>query len=405
MTMLRALVVLDSAVDRAVLETLMASHPHQLSVLDYIELADQTSTADARGDVLVIGCTGYTPSVAAYIERASKLQPARPVVLLCSAARNGYVGEAFAAGADDIVTLPPERDASAVRAMSVQLMFALEKAVARKTGAPAPAQTGQQLGRMVCVLGLKGGSGKTLTVANTAVALADAGRRVAIVDLDLQFGDVGLALGLSPERTLYDLVRAGGSLDAQKLEDFMTVHASGVRVLLAPARPDQGGVVTADFLREVYPLLCSMNDFVVIDTPPSFTPEVIAAVDVSRDVCVVSMLDALSLKNSRLGLETLQRLDYPGRVRLVLNRADSNVGITRADVVSIMGRSPDLLVPSDRNVTRAMTRGEPIALSSRRSDAARAFHALAGMYIADPESAGRGGPTPPTRRRRFRRRR
>jgi pilus assembly protein CpaE len=188
---------------------------------------------------------------------------------------------------------------------------------------------------------------------------------------------------MSPERTLYDLVRSGGSLDAEKLEDFLTVHPSGIRALLAPARPDQAGVVTSAFLKDVYPLLRATHDFVIIDTPPSFTPEVIGAVDASTEVCMVAMLDSLSLKNSKLGLETLERMDYTGPVRLVLNRADSNVGISPEDVLAIMGRAPDMLVPSDRNVTRSVNQGEPIALLHRRSEAARSFHALAGMYIAE----------------------
>src|SRR5205085_11474839 len=190
-------------------------------------------------------------------------------------------------------------------------------------------------------------------------------------------------LGMSPERTLYDLVRSGGSMDAEKLSDFLVVHPSGVRVLLAPARPDQAGVVTPEFLKEVYDLLREMHDFVVVDTPPSFTPEVIGAVDSSSEACVVSMLDSPSLKNAKLGLETLELMDYPGRVRLVLNRADSNVGISADDVVAIIGRRPDVLVPSERRIVKSVNQGEPISLLARRSGAARAFHGLAGLYLAD----------------------
>jgi pilus assembly protein CpaE len=255
---------------------------------------------------------------------------------------------------------------------------------------------------MICVLGLKGGSGKTLTASNLASALAETGASVALVDLDLQFGDIGLALGLSPERTLYDLVRSGGSIDAQKIEDFLVVHPSGVRALLAPARPDQAGVVTPEFLKDVYPLLRETHDFVIVDTPPSFTPEVIGAVDVSTEVCLVAMLDSLSLKNSKLGLETLERMDYQGPVRFVLNRADSNVGISRQDVVAIMGRTPDVLVPSDRNITRALNQGEAIMANQRKSDAARAFRALAQTYIPKDQGGQTGGPR---RRRRLRLRR
>jgi pilus assembly protein CpaE len=265
--------------------------------------------------------------------------------------------------------------------MSRQLVFTVEKAMARRRGEAT--HTDHPLGRMICVLGLKGGGGKTLTSSNLATALATAGHSVAIVDLDLQFGDVGLSLGVAPERTVYDLVRSGGSLDAEKLADFLTVHPSGVRALLAPARPDQAGVVTAEFLAEVYPLLRSMHEFVIIDTPPSFTPEVIGAVDASSEVCVVATLDSLALKNGKLGLETLERMNYRGRIRLVLNRADSNVGISREDVVAVMGIVPDVLVPSDRNITRSVNQGEPITLMQRRSEAAKAFNALAALYVAD----------------------
>jgi pilus assembly protein CpaE len=270
--------------------------------------------------------------------------------------------------------------------MSGEMVFAVQKALARRRGAPT---ISAKLGQMICLLGLKGGSGKTLASSNLAVALAQTGARVAIVDLDLQFGDIGLAMGMSPERTMYDLVRSGGSLDAQKLEDFLAVHPSGVRVLLSPARPDQAGVVTPEYLKDVYPLLREMHDFVIVDTPPSFTPEVISAVDASSEVCLVAMLDSLSLKNSKLGLETLELMDYKGPVRLVLNRADSSVGIAPEDVVAIMGREPDVMVPSDRNITRAVNQGEPIVSLEPRSEAARAFRALAQLYMwaREPQTA------------------
>jgi pilus assembly protein CpaE len=378
-TQLHALVALDSDVDREVIEAVLSDEP--LRVLDYVDLARLRTDDGGAGDVLIVACVEYTADIGEYLADAARHHPARPVVLLCPAASNGYVAEAFGAGADDIVALPQNGGVDAARGLSRQVLFTVEKAVARKRGAVVSATN---LGAMVCVLGLKGGSGKTLTVANLGVALANAGNRVTIVDLDLQFGDVGLALGLSPQRTVYDLVVSGGSLDAEKLQDFLAVHASGVRALLAPARPDQAGLVTPDFLRDVYAVLREFNDFVLIDTPPSFTPEVISAIDSSTQVCLVAMLDALSLKNSKLGLETLERMGYDiSKVRLLLNRADSNVGIAHQDVAAIMGAEPTVLVPSDRTVTRSINRGEPIVLQHRRSDAARAFQALADLYIED----------------------
>jgi pilus assembly protein CpaE len=144
-------------------------------------------------------------------------------------------------------------------------------------------------------------------------------------------------------------------------------------------------MITVPFLAEVQRLLGEMFEFVVIDTPPSFAPEVISAVDTSDYVVVVAMRDTLSLKNTKLGLETLERMEYDRkRVKILLNRANTNVGIEREDVLAILGRDVDVLVPSHRDITRSINQGEPIA-QQRGSDAAKAFASLADMYI---EAAG-----------------
>jgi pilus assembly protein CpaE len=242
---------------------------------------------------------------------------------------------------------------------------------------------------MVCVLGPKGGTGKTLTTANLAVALANSGNKVAAIDLDLQFGDLGLALGLAPETTIYDLAKSGGSLDAEKLDAYLATHPSGLRVLMAPTRPDHAGAVTVEFLREVYATLRASNDYVIVDTPPGFTPEVIASIDSSSHICMVGMLDALSLKNTKLGLETLEMMGYDGeRIRVILNRSDTRVGITRDDVAQIIGRAPDVMVPSDRDIPSAVNEGTPITLAKPRSEAAKAFRSLADFYMHRENGAG-----------------
>ncbi len=97
---------------------------------------------------------------------------------------------------------------------------------------------------MITVLGPKGGTGKTVTSSNLAVALALEDRSSVLVDLDLQFGDVGLALGLEPTKTIYDLATSGGTLDGDKVESFLAHHPSGARALLAPLRPDQAAAIT-----------------------------------------------------------------------------------------------------------------------------------------------------------------
>jgi pilus assembly protein CpaE len=370
------LVALDREVDRGLIEALV-TRDATVDVLDYLELDGPSSSGLGSGEVLIVAVADYTRDAREYVAKAHRQHPQRPIILLCPPGTSGPIGEAFSGGVDDIVAMPTNGVVD--RDVSRELAFTIEKALLRRRGAAPP--KAETVRNVICVLGLKGGSGKTLTSINLGVALAQAGHRVAIMDLDLQFGDIALAMGIPPTRTIYDLVRSGGSLDAGKLEDFLVEHPSGARALLAPVRPDQAAMITVPFLQEVQRLLGEMFEFVVIDTPPSFAPEVISAVDSSSDVLVVAMRDTLSLKNTKLGLETLERMDYDrSRVKILLNRANTNVGIEREDVLAILGRDVDAHIPSHRDITRSINQGEPIA-QQRSSEAAKAFQGLAQTYI------------------------
>jgi pilus assembly protein CpaE len=378
---IRTLIAAESDIRLDLVEAAIPSDG-EIQVVGVMEGLEESWTAlqETPSDLLVVACGDYFDRALVLIESARRQNPDRPVIAFYAGSPNGFLKRAFQAGADDVVTLPADADLT---------RFALQKAVARKqTMLTATAVASSP---MITVLGPKGGTGKTLTVCNLSVGLALRGKRVAVVDLDLQFGDVGLSLGLSPDKTLYDLARSGGSLDAEKLEGFLASHSSGARVLIAPTRPDQAGVVTPAFLQELYPVLRTSFDYVLVDTPPGFTPEVIASVDSSTDVVMVGMLDSLSLKNTKLGLETLELMGFDKqRVTVLLNRADSKVGLTDDDVVSVIGRRPDVLVPSDREIPRSVNEGAPMIQAKPRSDAARAYGRLVEGYLQRGQEAQSG---------------
>ena len=399
---IRTLVAVDTDVDTRTVEHAFAagSAVHVTGVVEGLERS-WSVLEESSPDLLVVACAGYSERALYLIEAASKQRPERPVVVLFYGTPDGFLNRAFEMGADDLLTMPAATD---------ELEFALRKVMARRRGTVAGGATNP----MICIVGPKGGTGKTLASTNLAVALAQKGKRSVVVDLDLQFGDVGIAMGLSPDRTIYDLARVGTSLDPDKVEDFVTQHASGARALLAPSRPDQAGTITVEFLRELYAALRVRHDFVIVDTPPGFTPEVIASIDLASDLLVVGMLDALSLKDTKLGLETLTLMGVsPERIRLVLNRADTSVGIKRSEAEMILGRKPDVFVPSDRQIPRATTDGEPIVVAAERSEPSRAFHALADMYmqlepvtetVASNGHESNGNGDAPSKRRRLRKR-
>jgi pilus assembly protein CpaE len=369
---IKTFVVLDAGVNQADVERSLP-RSDEIEIVGLVNGIDDAWVRlhETSNDLLVIVCSGQSEPVLNLIDSAVAERPRRPVVVLAYGSPNGFTRRVFAAGADDVVMLP---------VTSEEVLFALQKALARKAGGTEAASF--QRAPLICILGPKGGTGKTLTSTSLAVALAEYGKTVALVDLDLQFGDVGLTMGLTPEQTIFDLVRTGGSLDEEKLDGFLMTHSSGVKVLIAPSRPDHAAVVSVEFLREVYTTLRNMFDYVVVDTPPGFTPEVIATIDNATGVVMVGMLDALSLKNTKLGLETLDLMGFPpDNVKLVLNRARSRVGISDDEVVAIMGRVPDVFVPSDRDIPRAVNEGKPILIAKPQAEASVAYRQLAASYL------------------------
>ena len=396
---LKTLVAVDSGLNAVEIANALPTG-EGIETIGVVEGMDESwrTLEETSVDLLVVACLGYSDRALFLIEGAVAQNPRRPVIVMTQGSPNGFVRRVFEAGADDLVVLPQSPE---------DIRFAIMKAVARKVGAGTASS---EFGRLVAVLGPKGGTGKTLTSSNVGVALAEAGYRTAIVDLDLQFGDVALTLGLPPTATIHDLLTAGGTLDEAKLSDYMATHESGLRVLLAPTRPDQASVVTVTNLREIYTVLRGSFDFVLVDTPPGFTPEVIATIDAATDLVMVGMLDALSLKNTKLGLETLQIMGYPlDKVVLVLNRAQTKVGITSDDVHAVLGRPPDVLVPSDREVPRALSEGRAFVVNRPQNEAAASLRKIATLLTEDsdidvPGSTGEAYAPAESRRKLFGRR-
>ena len=365
----RALVAVDDGVDHALVQSALPAHQPEIQIVGIVDGLEEgwSTLQETPTDLLIIACAGYSDRVLFLIDGAVKQKSDRPVVVFITSPPDGFVRRIFEAGADDILVLPINSD---------EVGFALQKAMARKQGTAVA--TGVALSPMIVVLGPKGGTGKTVTSSNLAVSLATAETRSPSSTSTCSSATSACRSASPRRRPSTTSPRPGGSIDADKVDGYLAKHVSGVEVLMAPTRPDHAGVIRTEFLRDIYTTLRSSKDYVIVDTPPGFTPEVIASIDSSSHVCMVGMLDSLSLKNTKLGLDTLELMGYsPERVRLVLNRADSRVGITHDDVLAVVGHMPDVFVPSDRDIPRSINEGMPIVMAKDKSEAARAFRKLA----------------------------
>lgn len=241
--------------------------------------------------------------------------------------------------------------------------------------------TGEEVrhGELITVFSTKGGVGKTVLATNLGVALArDTGASVCLIDLDLEFGDVGIMLGIKPERTIADLMQGFDRLDEELLAAYMTDHDSGLKVLLAPVSPEDAETISATRVSRILDLLLTMYDFVVVDTSPSFTETVLAALDKSSAIYVLTMMDVASIKNTRISMQKLKQLGYnSGDVRVVLNRADSKVLLEAGEVDEAIGGEVVARIPSDRIVPRSVNKGVPVIVDMPKSPVAKSILGLA----------------------------
>jgi len=333
--------------------------------------------AERDNSEVLLAFTPTVPDVLELLVHSRTTRPDMGLVVAIPGPANGSLGEALMAGAHEIVILPAERSVVAA---------AVQKAVARVSTAALAEHAQETRSPLVVVLGPKGGVGKTTVATNLATTLAAEGHRALLIDLDLQFGDVGLVLGVQPDRTIHDLVTAQGRLDGERLRGFVGRSADGVDVLLAPARPDQADAVTPERLSELLDVARSEYDVVVVDTPPAFTSTTITAIDGAQHVVMVGTMDLPGLKNMKVGLETLSLMGFDrDRVVTVLNRSDSRVGLIAHDVKQILNAAPDVSIPSDRSVPRSLNAARPIVAESPKAGPSKALRAL-GERVADAMS-------------------
>jgi pilus assembly protein CpaE len=302
-----------------------------------------------------------------------------PVVLLASGEAAALLEEALDADVADVLLLPQLAD---------NVVFAARKAA---HAGRRVVSGSKEHGRIITVFSPKGGTGKTVTATNLATALVKhTGKRTLLLDLDLQFGDAAIMLAIEPDRTIQDLMAAPGELDSEKLAGYTLHHNSGVDILPAPIRPEDAELVTEPKLARLLEVARESYDVIVVDTSPFFHGPMLATLDRTDELLMVCGLDVPTLKNVRLSLQTLELLSFPQtRIRFLLNRANSNVGLKRREVEAALGVKIGIEVPSERAVPLSVNRGNPAVLSDPSCDFARAIKELgATLFPAAPKKAG-----------------
>lgn len=237
---------------------------------------------------------------------------------------------------------------------------------------------------VVTVFGTKGGVGKTTTAVNLAVLLAKKKKKVVLLDLDLQFGDVCIFLNLYPRRTISELVQEGENLDLELIESNLTEHTSGVKILAAPGRPEYAELITPKHVEEIIKLLRIEYDYIIIDTPPLFNEVNLTALDLSNQILLILGMDLATIKNVKLSLELLTSLNHREKLKLILNRASDDMGITITDAEATLDFLVMAQVPSEgRIVVPALNEGIPFVISNPLAKSSIALQKVIDLVMKD----------------------
>ncbi len=307
--------------------------------------------------------------------------PETTVIIMSVQGETEYVRKAMTAGARDFLCKPFNVDELTE---TIVKTYHLESK--RRESVAAPKAQEELKSRVFTVFSTKGGVGKTTIASNLAVTLArSTKKRVALVDLDLQFGDVAIMLNVSAKNTISDLVKEFALLDKNLMEEYLVTHFSGVKVLPAPVKPEYAEYITGNHVEKIINTLRESFHYIIIDSSASFHESVLTALDMSDRILLVSTLDLPTIKNIKAGLDVMETLHYPAeKIHIVLNKASEQYGIKYKDFENTLHQSIWSYIPEDnQTVVTSANKGFPFVMTRTETKVAKAVMEIGKSLIKE----------------------
>jgi pilus assembly protein CpaE len=338
--------------------------------------------SDHPAHVLVLSPEVREPDALGLAEFVGRVAPMTAVIVVRDKSWNGLLPAAMRAGIRDVVDLTRGTD---------ELREAVERAILWTENVSNVmgnrAASPKQRGSVVSVFASKGGVGKTFLTTNLAAALADISKQdTAVIDLDVNMGDVFSYFGREPIKQMEDLIALGEGAEREVLfanGTKLDERLWGFGAVPDPSATPPSGEAVGKFIR----VLRENFAFVVVDASAAYTDLALACFDLSDAVCLVAMLDVVGVKHLSKALETLLTIGVPReRFRIVLNRADSRVGLDVSDVERVMKLQVDAMIPSSRLVPTCLNKGRPVVLEVPNSDVSSSIFRLASRFVGAPSA-------------------
>ncbi len=353
---------------------------------------EEASQSLASGSVrmLLLGPSFAGPESMEQIRTLHNQDPSLVLMLVADEVTADLLRQGMRAGVSDVLEAP--LDEKKIEEAIEQFAHDVLK---RQSAAKAPEPPAEsEKGKVVTIWSAKGGSGTTVVATNISLLLNRIeGKKVVLVDADLQFGDVCLVLQLEPRFTMVNAAHELHHLDSEMLDSLLTEHHTGLKVLAAPLEPAFADDITTAGLIQMIEILQEEYDYIIIDTASMLDELILSLVEKSDQVLMVVDMDLPSVKNAKLALETLRLLKFStSNVQLVMNRNNSKAKLDNKEIEGALRMDIEASVPSDASVAASVNEGRPVVEADPKSKVSKGFETIAALVAKDiPEASGKSG--------------
>jgi pilus assembly protein CpaE len=389
MEKIKVVIVDDSEETRNNVKTIL-SFEKRIEVIGEAENGEEAVfiTNEARPDIVLMDINMPVMDGIRATEEITVSVPETTVIIMSVQGEQEYLKKAMSAGAREFITKPFSSDEII---MAITKTYEVESK--RKEYNSIPKVKEEVKSKVITVFSTKGGVGKTTIASNLAVGLSRATKKkVALVDLDLQFGDVAIMLNVSVKNTISELIKEINLLDNDNIDDYLVTHFSGVKVLPAPLKPEYAEYITSSHVEKIIKVLKENYHYIIIDTSASFHETVLASLDLSDRILLVSTLDLPTIKNIKSGLDIMDSLHYSKeKINIVLNKASEQFGIRYKDFENTLKHPIWSFVPEDsQTVITSANKGFPFVMTRTETKVAKAILGIVNELTKDKEPVGDG---------------
>ncbi|RKD28778.1 response regulator [Thermohalobacter berrensis] len=380
---IKVLIVDDVEETRELMRTLFSFEPR-------IEIVGEASdgeeaielTSKLRPDVVLMDINMPGLNGLKATEIISKKMPDVIVIVVSVQKEREYLKKAMLCGAKEYIVKPLDLNTTVKTIIDT---YNLEQERRNYIDSSNPNKLVKKDPEIISVFSTKGGVGKTTIAVNTALSITrQTGEKVAIIDLDLQFGDVAIILDITPTKTIVDLIEEISDLNGEILNEYMLEYIPGLKILSAPIKPEYAEYINSSHIEKIIEVMKTEYQYIIIDTPTNFDEVTLTALDMSDKVLFVTNMDLVSIKNTKVGLEVMNSLNYSEeKVKLVVNKASQKFGIKYKDLEEAFENDIRAFIPDDKKtIITSINKGYPFMRYRKSNKICRSMKELSKKIVS-----------------------